>query len=122
MGWPEFQGVLDAGHNGNQGDEVPLLRVGVVTEHEGIVAVEEVIDAQADLVVGAAALDGQVKCGVPPDVRREFVVVDGGDHRHGDQLFPADEESGQRAVLQRVPAAALVGELRIEPQLHRAQA
>ena len=52
------------------------MGIGVVAEHEGVVAVEEVVDAQAQFVVHAAAFEVQVQGGVPADVGREFVVVD----------------------------------------------
>lgn len=46
----EFNGIFDAWHDGEEGDEIPGLRVGVVGEQRGVVAVEDIEDSEGEAV------------------------------------------------------------------------
>ena len=47
----EFHSIFDAGHDREQGYLVPGFGVGFVGQHRGIVAVEDVEDAEGEAVL-----------------------------------------------------------------------
>lgn len=60
----EFYRILEAGHNREEGDLVPGFGVGVVGQHGGVVAVEDVEDAECQAMlqrVGASFARDEVE-------------------------------------------------------------
>lgn len=73
----ESDGVLQAGHNGQQGNLLPLLCVRVIRQREGIVPVEHVVNADMNRL-RETGLDLQHGAQVATDIGRHPVIVETG--------------------------------------------
>lgn len=85
----EFYRILEAGHDREEGDLVPGFGVGVVGQHRGVVAVEDVEDAEGQAVlqrVGAVFARNEVElvAEVQAHIERHLPVVRVGEVVEGD--------------------------------------
>ena len=70
--------ITDTRHDGQQGDLLPFLRSGVVSNEEGVVAVREVVYAQIQPMLSAGRFLFQVPAGIPAEEGGHPVVVHAG--------------------------------------------
>ena len=75
--WPtiKFQRILDAWHDGEQGDKIPFVRVGIETQHERIVPIEQVVDADDQVVFYLFPFKRAMQGDIPAYVRWQVVIV-----------------------------------------------
>ena len=79
--------ITDTRHDGQQGDLLPFLRFGVVSNEEGVVAVREVVYAQIQPMLSAGRFLFQVPAGIPAEEGGHAVVVHAG-IQVDSELFP----------------------------------
>ncbi len=106
----EFYRILEAGHDREEGDLVPGFGVGVVGQHRGVVAVEDVEDAEGQAVlqrVGAVFARNEVElvAEVQAHIERHLPVVRVGEVVEGD--FAGGQVSDVLAGRDGLPVAAL---------------
>ena len=70
--------ITDTRHNGKQGDLLPFLRFGVVSDEEGIVAVGEIVYTQIQPMHRAGRFLFHVPADIPAEEGGHPVVVHAG--------------------------------------------